>query len=73
MIVTTRDPMTGHDVADLASAPFIIEGRGDSALKIYFESEESRRAYLEVEMEMEQIDEALSRAHGGTTHIAREM
>ena len=73
MLVTTRDPMTGREVTDLASAPFIIEGRGDSALKIYFESEQSRQAYIDVEMEMESIDESLARAHGGTTHIAREM
>jgi hypothetical protein len=73
MIVTTRDPMTGRDVPNLASAPFVIEGRGDSAIKIFFESEQSRQAYIEVELDMESIDETLARAHGGTTHIAREM
>ena len=73
MLVTTKDPMTGREVTDLVSAPFIIEGRGDSALKIYFESEQTRQAYIDVEMEMESIDESLAHAHGGTTHIAREM
>lgn len=48
MRVTTRDPMTGNDVADPAAAPYVLEGEGDGALKIYFESEDSRRAYLAI-------------------------
>ena len=51
MRVSTTDPISGNDVKDLANAPFVIEGAGDSALKIYFESERSRHAYLDVELE----------------------
>jgi hypothetical protein len=29
----------------------IIEGEGKNALKIYFESEESKKAYLDIEVE----------------------
>ena len=51
MIVSTTDPITGHDVIDLAHCPFVIEGHGDNALKIYFESEDSRREYLGIAVE----------------------
>ena len=45
MITTTLDPVTlNDDVTDIENAPFIVEG--DNALKIYFESEENRREYL---------------------------
>jgi hypothetical protein len=40
--------MTGNDVADLENAPFVIEGEGNDALKIYFESPESRQEYLDI-------------------------
>lgn len=42
----TTDPITGNDVTSLESAPYVIEGSGEDALKIYFESERSRTAYL---------------------------
>lgn len=29
----------------------MIEGSGENALKIYFESEETKRAYLDIEVE----------------------
>ncbi len=47
MIVQTTDPITGNDVQDLDSAPFVEDG----GLKIYFESDESRRIYLDIEVE----------------------
>lgn len=46
MIITTTDPITGEHLHNLASKPFVIEGRGRLAVKIYFESEETRRTYL---------------------------
>ena len=46
MITTTLDPITLNDVTDLEKAPFVIEGEGDGALRIYFESEENKQAYL---------------------------
>ena len=50
MITSTRDPITLNDVTDLDNAPFIIEGSGDSALKIYFESEANKQEYLATEV-----------------------
>lgn len=51
MRISTTDPITGNDVTDLANAPFVIEGTGESALKVYFESEQTRREYLDIELE----------------------
>ena len=47
MIVTTIDPVTGNKVTDLDQHPFIIEGQGVAAMKIYFESEDTRQVYLQ--------------------------
>jgi len=47
MIVTTIDPVTGNKVTDLEQHPFIIEGHGVAAMKIYFESEATRQAYVD--------------------------
>jgi hypothetical protein len=46
MITTTLDPITLNDVTDPENAPYVIEGEGDSALRIYFESEENKQEYL---------------------------
>jgi hypothetical protein len=51
VIITTTDPMTGEDIVHPETKPFVIEGSGHLAVKIYFESEESRRAYLDIEIE----------------------
>lgn len=51
MRIETTDPITGKDVKDLEKHPFVIEGSGEGAIKIYFESEESKKAYLEIETE----------------------
>lgn len=51
MRVSTTDPITLQDVRDLDKAPYIIEGSGDNALKIYFESEENKKAYLGIDVE----------------------
>lgn len=48
MRVTTTDPRTLHDVADTDNAPYLIEVQGSDAVKIYFESEESRAEYLAI-------------------------
>ena len=49
MRVNTLDPMTLNDVEDLENAPFVIEGHGENAMKIYFESEANRAEYLGME------------------------
>ncbi len=51
MRTSTTDPITLHDVPDPTHHPFVVEGEGDNALKIYFESEETRQAYMELEVE----------------------
>ena len=46
MIVSTTDPISLRYVSHPETRPFVIEGKGDNALKIYFENEENRQAYL---------------------------
>ena len=50
MRISTLDPISLEDVTDTEHAPFIVEGVGDNALRIYFQSEENRREYLDIEM-----------------------
>lgn len=42
-MVNTIDPITGHDITDLASHPHLDDG----ILTIYFESELTRKAYVD--------------------------
>ena len=51
MRIRTTDPITLNTVEDPESYPFIIEGEGENAMKIYFESEENKKAYLHIEVE----------------------
>jgi len=46
MITTTLDPITLNDVTDTENAPYVIEGEGDGALKIHFETEANKQEYL---------------------------
>ena len=48
MLVSIRDPITLNDVTDLDSAPFVIDGEGPNALKIYFENEANKAEYLDI-------------------------
>ena len=41
-LIGTIDPITGHDICPVAGHPFIVDGK----LTLYFESEETRIAYL---------------------------
>jgi hypothetical protein len=47
VIITTTDPITGETILNPEFKPFVVEGEGHLAIKIYFESEETRRAYLD--------------------------
>ena len=49
MNIHTLDPMTLNDVIDLDNAPFVIEGEGATAIKIYFESETNKKDYLDMD------------------------
>ena len=42
MRVSTTDPITLCDIPDPEGHPFVIEGEGDTAIKIYFESDPCR-------------------------------
>lgn len=48
MRICTSDPISLNDVTDVENAPFVIEGQGPNALKIYFESEANRNEYLAI-------------------------
>ncbi len=50
MKIHTLDPVTLNDVTNLDTAPYVIEGNGDNAIKIYFESEENKHEYLDTPM-----------------------
>ena len=47
MQILTIDPMTGNEVTILNDELSIIEGVGEDAIKIYFESEESLNEFIE--------------------------
>ena len=49
MRTTTTDPMTFNAVTELENAPIVIEGQGDNAIKIDWESVRNRDDYLDVE------------------------
>lgn len=51
MRVSTTDPIGLREVPNPETHPFVIEGAGENALKIYFENEENRKAYLEIQTE----------------------
>lgn len=50
-IRTTTDPVTLHEVPDPEHHPYLYEGDGINGLEIYFESEATRRFYLDMELE----------------------
>ena len=43
-LLCTVDPITGREIEDLAGHPYIVDGN----MVIYFESEESRKAFMEM-------------------------
>ncbi len=63
MRVPTTDPMTGNEVTETETAPFVIEGDGDDALKIYFESEASRQDYVDFSAESDTTDDGVVDAY----------
>jgi hypothetical protein len=54
-IRTTTDPITLRDVIDPDSHPCLYEGDGDNGVEIYFESEETKRIYLDMRFEDRKI------------------
>ena len=49
--IQTTDPLTGHDIADTTGKPYVVEASPESDLVIYFESESSKQAYLDIPVE----------------------
>lgn len=43
-ILSSVDPITAHDIDDLAGKPYLVDGN----VTMYFESEETRQAYLDM-------------------------
>ena len=50
-ITSTTDPITGFDVTNLKDRPSVVEGDDASSVKVYFESDVSRQAYLDLPVE----------------------
>jgi hypothetical protein len=51
MRISTTDPISGADIKNPEGCPFVLEGKGEGALKIYFENEDNKKAYLEIQTE----------------------
>ncbi|WP_455200862.1 hypothetical protein [Kaarinaea lacus] len=51
MIISTTDPISLTDVQNPETHPFVVEGEGENALKIYFENEENKNIYLGIDVE----------------------
>ncbi|MGB5178657.1 MAG: hypothetical protein WBP44_08015 [Gammaproteobacteria bacterium] len=49
MIATTLDPISLNDVTDTENAPYLVEGEGQKALKIYFEGDFQSRDRVKAE------------------------
>jgi hypothetical protein len=50
------DPITGHTLTHTAGKPWVQEGDPDEGLRIYFDSEESRRSYEAIPTEHPERD-----------------
>jgi hypothetical protein len=48
MRISTLDPISMNDVMDVNTAPYVIEGEGPNALKIYFENEDNKEKYMDI-------------------------
>lgn len=48
MRISTLDPISMNDVSDTETAPYVIEGSGLNALKIYFENKTNKAVYLDI-------------------------
>ena len=42
-MLSSIDPITGHDIEDLSGHPYIVDGN----ITMYFESDETRQAYID--------------------------
>lgn len=49
--IERTDPISLKTIDDPTGHPYVVEGDRDHSLLIYFESEENRRAYLDIPVE----------------------
>jgi hypothetical protein len=73
VIITTTDPITGEEIRNPQFKPYVIEGSGHLAVKIHFESEETRRQYLDrtgVEPPTDSYRAKIARAHNRQSRAA---
>ncbi|MHB1530478.1 MAG: hypothetical protein ACYDDA_06450 [Acidiferrobacteraceae bacterium] len=56
MRIEKTDPTTGYTTQSPDGRPYVIEGEGPDAIKVYFESEETRAEYLRVAKEHPEQD-----------------
>lgn len=54
-IRTTLDPISLHEVPDPENRPCLYEGDGENGLEIYFENEENKKTYMEMELEDKKV------------------
>ena len=55
IIRTTTDPISLHDVPNPEQHPCLFEGDCDNGIEIYFENEENRQTYLNMEVEDKKV------------------
>lgn len=49
--IETTDPISRRDVTDLEGKPYVVDAGTKEDLVIYFESEETKRQYLNIPVE----------------------
>lgn len=54
-IRTTTDPISLNDVPNPEQHPHVFEGDAENGLEIYFENEENKQIYLDMELEDRKI------------------
>jgi hypothetical protein len=54
--ISTVDPINGFDIIDVKNRPYLVEGDDTNDLTIYFETEASRQAYLDIAVEHPERD-----------------
>ena len=50
-ITCKTDPISGKDLSNITSLPYVTHRSDETSLTIYFESENNRHTYLEVPVE----------------------
>ena len=56
MMISTTDPITMQDISDPENHPYVIKGEGPDAIKLYFESEQTKQEYLDIAVEHPSAD-----------------